>query len=250
MKLSVVSVSLNAERTIGLTIESFLRQDHPDKELLILDGCSRDRTVEIARSFKSSQIRIWSEKDGGIYDAMNKGLALFTGEAVGFIGADDTFHDGNALSLVAEALEGADIVYGDLNMVRDHTGKEVVRFWKSGQYHNRSFARGWMPPHPTFYVRRHVVETVGRFDLSYSVSSDYDFMLRAMVNSPYRIGYIPRVLVDFQLGGVSSRSMSGILRQNLECLDSRKRHLGASFVDAAFFLKWARKLPQFWFGND
>lgn len=249
MKLSVVTVSLNAEETIGFTIESFLQQHHPDKELLIIDGVSRDRTVEIARSFQSDQIRILSEKDSGIYDAMNKGLRLFNGDAVGFIGSDDTFHNAHALSLIAEGLEEADIVYGDLHMVRNHIEKNVVRFWKSGLYHNRSFACGWMPAHATFYIRRHVAEATGEFDLSYDIGSDYDFILRAMAGKPYRVRYIPRVLIDFQLGGTSSRGLAGALHQNLECLRARRRHLGAPMIDMAFFAKWARKLTQFQLGK-
>jgi glycosyltransferase len=245
MKLSVVIVAFNAEKTIQFAIESFLAQRQSDKELLIIDGASTDRTLEIARSFPSDQIRIFSEKDRGIYDAMNKGLRLFSGDAVGFLGADDTFHDPDCLSAIATALEDADIAYGDLHMVRNQIEKKVIRVWKSGTFHRRSFATGWMPAHPTFYVRRHVVEGTGAFDLSYDVSSDYDYILRAMSETSYRIQYVPKILVDFQLGGTSTSGLRGIVHQNIECLRSRQRHLNAPFIDAAFFLKWARKLAQF-----
>ncbi len=244
MKISVVMVSFNSEKTIGFAIESFLAQNHPDKELLIIDGASKDRTVEIARSFQSDAIRIISEPDLGIYDAMNKGLRLFQGDAVGFIGSDDTFHSPDSISLLSAGLENADIVYGDLHMVRDHIEKKIVRVWESGAFHSRSFRRGWMPAHATFYIRRAVAEATGEFDLSYDIGSDYDYVLRAMLK-PYRVRYIPEILIDFQLGGTSSNGLAGALHQNLECLRARQRYMGAPMIDMAFFLKWARKLTQF-----
>lgn len=245
MKISVVMVSFNSEKTIGFAIKSFLAQNHPDNELLIIDGASKDRTVEIARSLQNDQIRILSEPDHGIYDAMNKGLRLFQGDAVGFIGSDDTFHGPHSLGMLNTGLENADIVYGDLHMVRDHTEKKVIRVWKSGQYHSRSFARGWMPAHATFYIRRPVAEVTGEFDLSYDIGSDYDYVLRAMMLKPWRVKYIPEILIDFQLGGTSSNGLAGALHQNLECLRARQRYMGAPMMDMAFFLKWARKLTQF-----
>jgi glycosyltransferase len=247
MRISVVTVCLNAQQTIAYTIESFLDQSHQDKELLIIDGGSTDGTVEIARSFDSPDIRIISERDHGIYDAMNKGLRLFAGDAVGFIGADDTFSSPNSLALIAGALEAADIVYGDLNMVRDHRSKRVVRVWNSGNYHPKAFLRGWMPAHATFYIRKEVADNVGFFDTSYDIGSDYDFILRTMIKD-FRVYYIKEILVDFQLGGLSSKSLRSALHQNIECLRARRRHIGAPLLDLAFFLKWARKLRQFRLG--
>ena len=247
MKISVVTVCLNAEKSIAFTIESFLAQTHPDKELLIIDGSSHDRTVEIAKSFVSPDIRIVSELDKGIYDAMNKGLRLFSGDAVGFIGADDTFSSPDVLSLIACGLTNSDIIYGDLHMVRDQINKQIVRVWKSGTYHPKAFRRGWMPAHATFYIRRSVVNAVGTFDTSYDIGSDYDFILRAMIRD-FRVCYIKEILINFQLGGLSSRGLRSALHQNIECLRARRRHIGAPLIDFAFFLKWARKLLQFRFG--
>src|SRR5258708_7342569 len=244
MKLSVVMVCLNAEKTIAFTIDSFLAQRHPDKELLIIDGASSDKTVEIARAFESPDIRIVSEPDRGIYDAMNKGLRLFEGDAVGFIGSDDTFANHNSLKLIAQALTEADIAYGDLHMVRDHTTKRVMRIWKSGDFHPKAFHRGWMPAHATFYIRRKVVEAVGLFDTSYDIGSDYDFIVRAMTKN-FRVHYIREILIDFQLGGLSSRGLRSAFHQNVDCLRARRRHLGAPPIHLPFFLKCGRKLLQF-----
>jgi glycosyltransferase len=244
MKVSVVTVSRNSAATIGLTIRSFLKQRHPDKELLVVDSCSTDGTVAIVQSFDADNIKLISEADSGIYDAMNKGLRLFTGEAIGFLNSDDTFRSEDSLSLIAEGLAEADIVYGDLYIVTDHHTKRVFRTWKAGGFSASSLGSGWMPPHPTFYIRRKVAETIGEFDLRYQVASDYDYMLRAMFLHRHKINYVPRFLVDYQLGGISSGSLRGIVTGNLECLDSRRRHLKTPAVDRAFFLRPVRRLLQ------
>src|ERR1700722_10440299 len=179
MKISVVTVCYDAASTLALTIESFLQQDHPDKELLIIDGASSDGTVKIARSYACPQISVISEPDRGIYDAMNKGLRLFNGDAIGFLNSDDIYHDAHALSRLSRALGDSDIAYGDLRIVENHTTKKVIRNWRAGKYNRWSYQLGWMAPHPTFYVRRGVIEAVGEFDLTYTIASDYDFMLRA-----------------------------------------------------------------------
>src|SRR6202140_1847761 len=154
MKISVVTASYNSEATIGFTIESFLKQKHPEKEMLVVDGGSTDATLKVVASFGSDAIRVVSEKDDRVYDAMNKGLRRFQGDAVGFLNSDDTFHDPDALGDIAAAMQDSDIVYGDLNMVTDHCTKRLVRSWRGGAFHRYSFQLGWVPPHPTFYMRR------------------------------------------------------------------------------------------------
>src|SRR5579872_881236 len=154
MKISVITASYNSEATIGFTLESFLAQKHVDKEMLVIDGSSSDTTLKIIESFGSDAIRVFSEQDKGVYDAMNKGFRAFQGDAIGFLNSDDTFHDPEALGDIAAAMQDADIVYGDLNMVADHGTKRLVRSWRGGTYHRYSFQLGWVPPHPSFYMRR------------------------------------------------------------------------------------------------
>ena len=245
LKLSVVTVCLNSERTIACTIDSFVRQTYPDKELILIDGCSTDRTVEIVKSFHCDNIRIWSEPDTGIYDAMNKGLELYGGDALGFLNSDDAFHEPTVLDSIAMGLESADAVYGDVRFVVDHNSKQVVRRWTAGPYRKGSFRNGWLPPHPTFYIRRDLAKRTGRFDLRYGSASDYDYMLRAMELQNPQVCYIPRVLVDFLQGGRSSGSISGYVSANLLCLKSRRQHLNAPPLDLALILKPLRKLHQF-----
>lgn len=244
MKISVITASYNSQASIGATIESFLAQTHPDKEMLVVDGASKDATLKIVERFGSSEIRVISEPDKGVYDAMNKGLHLFKGDAIGFLNSDDTFHDDSALAAIAAGLEQADVVYGDLDMVTDHQSKTLVRAWRAGGFGRYSFQLGWVPPHPTFYIRRKVAETVGDYDLSYVTTADYDYMLRALALNDYRVAYLPRVIADFQMGGISTSGWRVTLRGNLECLRSRRQHLNAPVIDAAFFLRFARRILQ------
>lgn len=245
MKLSVVTVCRNAAATIGRTIDSFLRQDHPDKQLLVIDGASTDDTAAVARRYACDQLTVFSEPDLGLYDAMNKGLARFDGEAVGFLNADDRFHDAGALSAIAEALEAADICYGDLDVVAAERGDQVVRRWRSRTWRRGDFRCGWMPPHPTFYCRRAVVDRVGGFDLGYRLAADYDFMLRALELTDFPSARIGRVLVDMGAGGLSDGGIGARLRHNLEALASRRRWLGAGLVDYALIAKPLGKASQF-----
>ena len=244
MKISVVTASFNSEATIGYTIESFLKQQHPHKEMLVIDGASRDATLKIVESFVAPEVRLFSEPDRGVYDAMNKGFHRYSGDAIGFLNSDDTFHDTGVLSDIAAGLADADIVYGDLDMVTDQRTKRRTRVWHGGTFRRRAFQLGWVPPHPAFYMRRQVAESVGEYDLSYITTADYDYMLRALALNDFRVRYLPRVFVDFQIGGISTRGLGVTIRGNLECLRSRRQHLNAPLIDAAFFLRFARRIFQ------
>lgn len=244
MKISVVTACYNSAATMRFTLDSFLGQTHEEKELLIVDGGSTDETVTIARSYEAPDISIVSEADEGIYDAMNKGLDLFSGDAVGFLNSDDRYADRHCLTKIASALEHSDITYGHLNFVADHECRHVVRRWRASHYRKGAFRRGWMPAHPTFYMRREVASAVGRFDVRFGVAADYDYMLRAFELHAYRSAMVNCVLVEMQHGGASTRSLGSYLRSNLESYRSRRMRLGASQLDPALFAKPLRKLPQ------
>lgn len=245
MKMSVITVAYNAAATIGYTLESFLLQDHPDKELLVIDGASKDDTLRVVEQFASDQIRVVSEPDKGLYDAMNKGLALFTGEAVGFLNADDRYNDAKVLSDISAALAAADIVYGDLDFVANHVDGLVVRTWRGTPWRKGAFQRGWMPAHPTFYMRRRVAEAVGGFDTSLRIAADYDYMLRALELGGFDSQLISRTLVQMMTGGASTSGLRGYLKSNLEALRARRRWLGSGLVDAALLAKPLGKVGQF-----
>ncbi|MGH6925263.1 MAG: glycosyltransferase family 2 protein [Propylenella sp.] len=246
MKISVVTVCLNSADTIAYALQSFLDQDYPHKELVVIDGVSADETLSVVSRFASEAVTVISEPDSGIYDAMNKGLAAFAGDAVGFLNADDRFADPGCLSAIAAGLAGADIVYGDVDFVVDHRSRRLVRRWRSTDYCSGAFVRGWMPPHPTFYVRRAVVDAVGRFDTSFRIAADYDYMLRAFELHGFRSKRLDRMLVDMRHGGTSTGRLGAYLRSNIESHRSRRLRLGvAPWEVRALIAKPLRKLPQF-----
>lgn len=245
MKISVITACRDAATSIAHTLESFLAQDHAAKELLVLDGASTDGTQDIVARYVGEGVTLRSERDRGMYDAINKGLRFYTGDAVGTLNADDAYHDRGVLRRVAEALGEADITYGDLDFVADHAGKRVVRRWRTAARPRRGFQTGWMPAHPTFYVRRAVVDRVGDYDITLDTASDYDFMLRAMELHGFSSRKVEGVMIDMMRGGRSTASLSSHLRHNFEARSSRRRWLDAPLVDRALVAKPARKLGQF-----
>ena len=249
MKISILTPCRNAAATIARTMESVAAQDHPDVEHLILDGASCDDTLAVVARHEGPGTVVLSRPDRGMYDALNTGLSLYRGAAVGVLNADDTFHDAGALSRIAAALREADIVHGDLDFVRDHETKRVVRRWRTAGGAAGSFRSGWMPAHPTFYVRRAVAEAVGPFDLGLRTAADYDYMLRAVEMHDFRLATAEGVLVDMKVGGASTVSLGAHLRHNVEALLARRRWLGAGPVDRAFVAKPLRKVGQFFLGD-
>ncbi|MER9546239.1 glycosyltransferase [Mesorhizobium sp. M0437] len=244
MKISVLTVCWNSAATIRYTIDSFLAQGHDDKELVVIDGNSSDDTLAVVRSYPQEQIRVISEPDSGMYDALNKGLRLYTGDALGVLNSDDCFHDRTALGRISAGLQHADIVHGDLDFVEDHLSKRIVRRWRAAARPPKGFRTGWMPAHPTFYVTRKVADVVGAFDLSLKVASDYDWMLRAVELHGFQTAVTDHVLVDMMVGGASTRSLASHIGHNLEALRARRRWLGSGPVDYALVAKPARKLKQ------
>lgn len=210
-----------------------------------MDGASSDETMAVVARYACDQLTVISEPDRGLYDAMNKGLGAYRGDAVGFLNADDRFHHPGALSIVAQALETADACYGDLDYVDRAREGRIVRRWRATPWRKGAFRRGWMPAHPTFYCRRAVADAVGGFDLRYRVAADYDFMLRALELHDVAAARVPGVLVDMDIGGRSSASLTARLRHNLEALDSRRRWLRSGVVDYALFAKPLSKAGQF-----
>lgn len=246
MKISVVTAVYNRASTVGDALRSSLSQRHPDVERVVIDGGSTDGTLEVVRDFGAFVDALVSEPDGGIYDALNKGVGLITGDVVGFLHADDLFGDDDALTRVAAAMADPSVaaVYGDLLYVRPDRIDHIVRDWRAGDYSAAKLRRGWMPPHPTLYVRRSVFASVGRFDTSLRIAADYDWMLRLLL-AEYRVAYIPQVQVRMRTGGASNRSLGNIVRKSTEDFAALRRN-GFSSVAAAVTLmsKNLRKLPQ------
>lgn len=246
MKISVITAVYNRAGTIGESLRSSCAQRHAEIERVVIDGGSTDGTLDIVRAFGSQIATVVSEPDTGIYDALNKGVKAATGDVLGFLHADDLFNDHEVLSRVAAAMADPAVAsaYGDLIYVSKDRPDRIVRDWRAGEYSPAKLRRGWMPPHPTLYVRRSVFESVGAFDTSLRIAADYDWMLRLLL-AGHRVAYIPHVQVRMRTGGASNRSLGNIMRKSTEDFSVLRRH-GFSHAAAATALlsKNLRKLPQ------
>ena len=200
------------------TIQSVQAQTYSDIEHVIQDGASTDGTLERIAETSDATIALVSERDHGIYDAINRGIERASGDVIGLMHSDDFFAGSEVLNKVAAKFADPRIdgVYGDLQYVSASDTRRVVRHWTSGEYNSRMLARGWMPPHPTLYLRREVFERFGLYDTSFKIAADYDAMLRYLVKGNIRLAYIPEVLVKMRLGGESNRSLERILRKSRE----------------------------------
>lgn len=210
MKISIITTTYNSSKTVAATIDSVLNQDYNDFEHIIVDGLSEDNTLEIVSSYEQrygGRLKKISEKDNGLYDAMNKGIASATGDIIGILNSDDILASKEALSDIVEKFEEekCDAVYSDLIFMDQETMSKPVRKWisKTGNY-----KLGWHPPHPTLYIKKDVYNNIGNFDTGFKIAADYDFMLRLM-KSGAKLGYIPKTLIYMRSGGVSTNGLSG-----------------------------------------
>ena len=226
MKISVITATFNSGKTVRDTIESVLHQTYKDVEYIIVDGMSKDNTMEVVRSYESlfcGRMRYVSEPDKGIYDAMNKGIAMATGDVVGILNSDDFYTSPDVLEQVAKVMAGGgiDAVYGDVHYVHDEHLDKCVRYYTSRPFHRRWMRFGFMPAHPSFYCRRSVYEQYGAFNLSYKVAADFENLLRLIFVHRIRTHYIAKDFVTMRTGGASSsglRSHKQIMRDHLRAL--------------------------------
>ena len=244
MKISIITITFNSTKTIQRALESVQSQTYKDIEHIIVDGASTDGTRQIIESYAAEHknVRWISEPDEGIYNAINKGIAMATGDVIGFLHSDDVFYSPDSIGKIANSFADSqtDVVYGDLQYC--HEGK-VVRRWKSNDFHPRALKYGWMPPHPTVYVRREVYEQVGKYDEWFRISADYDMMLR-IFTAGYQTHYIPEVLVSMETGGASNKNTRARLSKTQEdYIVLKKNHVGAGYLTVAF--KQLRKVKQF-----
>ena len=251
MKISIITITYNSAKTLPRALESVRSQTYGDIEHIIIDGASTDGTVEIIKNYSkgpsdkvpsTKEVRWVSEPDGGIYDALNKGIRMATGDVIGFLHSDDVLYSPNSIGQIAAAFESskADVVYGDLQYCN---GDKVTRRWRSNAFKPSSLKFGWMPPHPTLYVRREVYEQVGEYDSWFRISADYDMILR-IFTAGYKTHYIPQVLVSMETGGASNSDAKARLSKTQEdYFVLKKNHVGAGLLTVA--CKQLRKVRQF-----
>ena len=217
VKISVITVCFNAAETIADTIQSVRSQTHPNIEYIVIDGGSTDETLAILARNRDAISVLVSGPDNGMYDAANKGIAAASGEIIGMLNADDFYADKDVLRDVANSLaNGSDAVYGDLHYVDRERPQIIKRNWVSGAYDRKNFLLGWMPPHPTFFIRKSALDSFGMFRQDFKSAADYELMLRMLYKHALEPGYIDRVLVKMRVGGKSNVSIANRLRANRE----------------------------------
>lgn len=244
LKISLITVAYNAEKTIGRSIISVLGQKFNNVQYIVIDGGSTDGTINILNQYRDKIDVLVSEPDNGIYDAMNKGIALADGDIIGTINADDFLADDSVLSDVAEAFarQGADVLYGDLDFINPD-GK-VVRKWRSGRYRSGMFNRGWMPPHPTFYCRKALFDTHGAYSLEYGSAADYELMLRFIHAHKANVFYLDKIMVKMYIGGVSNKNVANRVKALLFDLKAMRNN-DIFFPYITIIFKPLRKIVQF-----
>ena len=218
MKISIITICFNSSKTIERTFQSIMNQSYQNIEYIVVDGASSDDTLKIIKNYNSSISKYISESDEGLYDAMNKGIALATGDIIGILNSDDFLASNDIINIIASMInsENLDGVYGDLQYVDKINTKKIRRNWKSYDFKPSLLEQGWMPPHPTLFLKKEVYQKHGLFDLSYRISADYDFILRIFKDTELKFGYLPKVITKMRVGGASNRSVENIIKKSKE----------------------------------
>ncbi len=265
MKVSIITAVYNGVKTIEACIKSVLNQTYQNIEYIVVDGGSIDGTFETIKKHTSNpplplfrkggmggfsgnrRITKWiSESDNGIYDALNRGIKMATGDIIGFLHADDVYANNKVIEKVADVFMkyNVDSCYGDLQYVDKNNTNRVIRYWKSSEYKHGKFKYGWMPPHPTFFVKKEVYEKYGYFNTDFKIASDYELMLRFLQKYKISTYYIPEVLIKMRLGGASNRSLKNLITKTTEdCRAWKVNNLSRSLYTIP--LKNLSKIPQF-----
>jgi glycosyltransferase len=246
MKVSIITPTYNSEKTIQRTIDSVINQNFSDIEHIIIDGGSTDKTLEIITKNNGKISKFISEKDKGIYNAINKGISLATGDIIGILNSDDLLANEKIISKIVSCFEetNCDLVYGDIvYQTKDEKSPKIVRYWKSNVFKNNCLKYGWMPPHPSIYCKREIYQQYGVYDEELNISADYDFVLRIFKNSNLKKEYLPEIFVKMDIGGESNKSLKNIFIKSKEDYLAIKRNNTGNFMTVLF--KNLRKVRQF-----
>lgn len=244
MKISIITIAYNSEETIEDTIKSVVSQSYQQIEYIIIDGGSTDNTLAIINKYKDQISILISESDKGIYDAMNKGVDKATGDLVGILNSDDFYANNNVIENIANSIGDNDSIYADLVYVDREDTNKTIRYWKSGIYKTGAFLKGWMPPHPTFFLRKKIYNQFGAYNLSLKSAADYELMLRMIHKEQISITYFPEVITKMRVGGQSNASMGNRLKANKEDRMAWEiNKLDPKFY--SLYLKPLRKISQF-----
>ena len=219
MKISVITVTYNSAATLADTLKSVASQDYADVEHILVDGASTDGTLDIIKGFP--HVVHWiSEKDNGLYDAINKGIRMASGDVIGILNSDDFFPDSGVLSDISKAFVDSitDAVFGDIAFVRPDNLQKIIRLYSSGNFRTKKFAYGYMPAHPSFYVKKSCYLSYGLYKLDYKIAADYELLMRFLYTKKIRFTYIKRIMVYMRTGGVSNQSFMSRYTLNKEII--------------------------------
>jgi glycosyltransferase involved in cell wall biosynthesis len=218
LKISIITVTYNSGSTVEQTILSVIDQTYKDIEYIIVDGKSTDNTLKIVEKYKDKISKILSEKDKGLYDALNKGIEMASGDVIGILHSDDFYIDTSVVQKYADTFlkNNSDSAYSDLYYVDKTNTDKIIRKWKSGRYAFGSFINGWMPPHPTFFVKKEIYQKFGKFNLEFKSAADYELMLRFIHKNKISISYLPEYTVKMRVGGKSNVTVQNRVNANLE----------------------------------
>ena len=245
MKISIITAVYNNKDQIVEAIESVLNQSYHDIEYIVIDGASTDGTTDVVKSYGDKISKFISEPDEGIYDGLNKGIHLATGDVIGFLHSDDFYLYDQVLEEVIQVFKdkNCDGVYGNLIYVDKEDTNRVVRRWDSGEFKYENLKKGWMPPHPAFFIKREIYEKFGVFDTDFKISADYNFMLKILSSQKFTACYTPNVLYVMRMGGASNKSIKNLWQKSKEDLRALKQNRVGNVL--ALFLKNVSKIPQF-----
>lgn len=245
--VSIITATLNSKDTIEETICSVLNQNYKNLEYIVIDGGSTDGTLEIVKKYEPRISKLVSEPDRGKYDAMNKGIELSSGEIVGILNSDDFYVDGNVISIVAENMEEkkADCCWGDLFYVDRNFPERVIRYWKSSEYREGKFKEGWMPPHPTFFVKKEIYKKHGLYLIDFNFAGDYEMMLRLLEKYRIRSCYIHKILVKMRVGGEGNKNILNRIKANFVAYKAWEENGMKINPLVIFFWKPFSKISQF-----
>lgn len=233
MRISLITVTYNSAKYLQHCIESVLGQTYPDIEHIIIDGKSQDGTVDIIKQYESKIAHWISEPDKGMYDAINKGIALATGEVVGILNSDDMLASPDAIAHIVATFkeQQVDSLYADLVYVEQEDTNKVVRVWKGKKYRRSLFNIGWMPGHPTFYIKKSLIAQYGGYENHYYTAADYEFMARYLYQHKVSSYYLPSLIVKMRVGGASNKNFNHRLRANRrDYLAMKKNNIPMPFL--------------------
>jgi glycosyltransferase len=244
MKISIITICFNNEADIRPTLESVVNQTYPDIEYIIVDGASKDKTLEIVNEYKDKIAKIISEPDRGLYDAINKGIKSATGEVVGLIHAGDRLYDNEVIAKIVRYFSktDTDAIYAHSKVL--NAANEVIRVNQSPQFKKSLFRQGWFPSHQSFYAKRELFEKYGYYNLKYRIAADYELLLRFLYFNRVKVSLLDEFIVKFSVGGTSTKNLKNIICQNRECI-AAWRDNGQKMPFYTIPMKFIRKIPQF-----